>query len=135
MAAWSGCHGRQADGCIIADGAESFQAHVAPLHRPFVVLLEQDGTDQANDRGLVGEDPDHIGAALDLPVQPFQWIGAVDLGTMLLGECCLCKHIGLGVIHQRGQLRHPRAQLVGDTAPLLAGGVSIVLGEGGADPG
>src|SRR5215475_6539010 len=35
----SGCHGRQADGCSIAEGAERFQGHVAPLHGPFVILL------------------------------------------------------------------------------------------------
>ena len=34
-----------------------------------------------------------------------------------------------------GQLWPPGAQLVGDTAPLLAGGVSIVLSECRADPG
>jgi hypothetical protein len=59
----------------------------------------------------------------------------VDLGTVLLGEHCNGEHIGLGVIHQRGQLWHPRTQLVGDTAPLLAGGVSSVLGKRCADPG
>jgi hypothetical protein len=88
LAASSGRHGWQTDGCIIADGAESFQAHVASLYCLFVVLLGQDGADQAYDRDLVGEDADHIGAALDLPIQPFEWIGAVDLGTVLLGERC-----------------------------------------------
>jgi hypothetical protein len=75
LAAWSGCHGGQADGCSIADRAESFQGHVASLNRPFIVLLKQDGADQTYDGGLVGEDADHIGALLDPAFQAFQWIG------------------------------------------------------------
>jgi hypothetical protein len=31
----------QADGGIVAETGEGFQTHVSPLHRPFVVLLEQ----------------------------------------------------------------------------------------------
>jgi hypothetical protein len=38
-----------------------------------------------------------------------QRIRAVDLGTVLLGERGKGQYIGLGVIHQRGQLWHPRA--------------------------
>jgi hypothetical protein len=37
---------------------------------PFVVLLSQDGADQPDQRGAVGEDADHNGAAAGLPVQP-----------------------------------------------------------------
>ena len=43
------------------------------------VLLEQDSADQASDGVLVGEDGDDIGAALDLAIGAFRWIGAVDL--------------------------------------------------------
>ena len=43
-----------------------FNLHVAVLQLPFVVLLEQHGADQPDNRGLVGEDPDDIGAAFDL---------------------------------------------------------------------
>jgi hypothetical protein len=35
------------------------------------VGLDQDGPDEPVDRGRVGEDPDDVGAAFDLPVQPF----------------------------------------------------------------
>jgi len=45
------------------------------LKLPLVVLLEQDGTDEADDGVLVGEDADDVGAALDLLVQPLEWIG------------------------------------------------------------
>jgi hypothetical protein len=43
----SGCHGRQPDDGIIADGRDGFQRHVTrTLDRPFVVLFEQDGIDE-----------------------------------------------------------------------------------------
>jgi len=35
-------------------------------------LLEQHRADQADDRGLVGEDADDIGAAFDFLVEPLQ---------------------------------------------------------------
>jgi P27 family predicted phage terminase small subunit len=38
---------------------------------PLIVDLEQDRARQAGDRGLVGEDAHHVGAALDLLVDPF----------------------------------------------------------------
>ena len=65
---------------MLAQWSDGFQGHVAgALHRPFIVLLEQDGADQAGDGVLVGEDADDVGAALDLAIEAFQWIGAVDL--------------------------------------------------------
>ena len=51
---FSGCHGGQADGGIIADGGERLKAHVAALDGPLVVLLQQDGPDQAGDGCFVG---------------------------------------------------------------------------------
>jgi hypothetical protein len=56
---------RKADGGIIAQRRDGFQRHVAgTLDRPFVVLLEQDRTDETNDRVLVGEDADDFGGAV-----------------------------------------------------------------------
>ncbi len=80
-----GCLGGHPAVWIIAEAGEGFQGHVAALHGRFVVLLEQNGADQADD-GLgqvrcpsVREDADDVGAALDLAVQPLQRVGAVDL--------------------------------------------------------
>jgi HD-GYP domain-containing protein (c-di-GMP phosphodiesterase class II) len=42
---------------------EDFGAHVATLFGPLVGLLGEDGADESDDRGTVGEDPDHVGAA------------------------------------------------------------------------
>ena len=69
----SDCHGAQADGGILAQRGDGFQRHIAgTLDGPFVVLLEQDGTDQAIDSLLVVEDADHIGATLNLAVEPLE---------------------------------------------------------------
>jgi hypothetical protein len=46
-----------------------------------IVPREQDGTDQAG-RG----DADDLGAALDLAIQLYQWIGRVELGPVVLGK-------------------------------------------------
>jgi hypothetical protein len=54
---------------------DRFQAHVpAALHRPLVVLFEQQGTDETCNRMLVGQYPDHIGAPLDPSVEKFDRI-------------------------------------------------------------
>ncbi len=39
----------------MADLGQGFQCHVSAANGPLVVLLEQDGADQAGDGGLVGE--------------------------------------------------------------------------------
>lgn len=54
---------------------------------------------------------------------------------MLDGEAHVGQDVVLGIVHQGGELRHPRPELIGDLPPLLAGGLGVVLGEGGADPG
>jgi hypothetical protein len=78
----SGCRGGQLDERIIAQRCEGFQCHVArPRDSPLIVLLEQDGTDQAGNG-----DADNLGAALDLTVQSYQWIGRVDLGPVVPGK-------------------------------------------------
>ena len=81
----SGGQDGQADEGIIADGGDAFQGHVAAaLDGPFVVLLEEQSADQAEDGVVVGEDADHLGSALDLAVQPLQRVGGVDLGPVIL---------------------------------------------------
>ena len=55
----------------------AFDLHISVLELPLVILLEQYGADEANDAVLVGEDADDIGTALDLLVQPLEWVGRV----------------------------------------------------------
>jgi hypothetical protein len=66
----SGCHGRQLEDRILTQWSDSFQGHLAgALHGPFIVLLKQDGADQAGNGVLVGKDADDVGAALDLAIK------------------------------------------------------------------
>jgi hypothetical protein len=79
LAGWtavSGCDSWQTDGGIIAQRSDGFEAHVASaLHGPFIILFEQQRTDESNDGGLVGEDADDVAAPLDLTIESFEWIG------------------------------------------------------------
>jgi hypothetical protein len=49
---------------------QRLDGEVPPSNGPLVVLLGEDAANQADNCALVGEDPDHVGAALDLFVQP-----------------------------------------------------------------
>ena len=60
----AGCEGE-------AGAGEDVEAEVAAAFGPFVVLLGQDGADEADQGVAVGEDPDDVGAPADLPVQAF----------------------------------------------------------------
>ena len=101
----AGCHGGQADEGIIAQGCDGFQGHVAgALDGPLVVLLEQDGADEADDGGLVGEDADDLGAALDLAVEALERVGRVQLGPVRRREGHVGEHVVLGLVHQGGEL-------------------------------
>ena len=64
---------------------------------PFLVLLEQDGADQAGDGLPVGEDLDNVGAALDLAVETLDGVVGPDLGPVLPGEGCERGQVRLGV--------------------------------------
>lgn len=57
------------DGGREAAAGEDFESEVAASFGPFVALFDQHGPYEADDRVAVGEDPDHIRAAADLPVQ------------------------------------------------------------------
>ena len=92
--------GRKPDSGIIAQSDQSFQGHVAAADGPFVVLLQHERADQAHDRGLVGEDGHHIGAALDLAIEAFDRIGRMQLRPMLFRERHVTEHVVFGVVHQ-----------------------------------
>jgi hypothetical protein len=59
----------------------------------------------------------------------------VQLGTVLGREAHVGEHVGLGLVHQGGQLGDLGPELVGDAAPLLLCRLNVVLGEGGGDEG
>jgi hypothetical protein len=81
------CHRRQADDRIIGDRGDCLKGHVTgALDGPLVVLLEQDRPDEAGDGGLVGEDADDLGAALDLAIEALERVGRVELCPVLGGK-------------------------------------------------
>src|SRR5512132_4447543 len=82
---------------------------------------------------LVGEDADDLGTALDLAVEAFERIGAVNFGPMIFGEGHIRQHVRLGLVQEGGEPAVRWTELVGDLAPLGLGGVGIVLGEGGGN--
>ena len=51
------------------DLGQGIDTHVAAGHLSLIMLLGQDGIDQAKDRGSVGADTHYIASAPDLPVQ------------------------------------------------------------------
>jgi hypothetical protein len=77
----SGGHGGQLDEGIVAQRCHGFQGHVAgALHGPFIVLFEEDSTNEPDDGLVIGEDADDLGAALDLAVEALERVGRVQLG-------------------------------------------------------
>jgi hypothetical protein len=60
----------------MAQWSDGFQGHVAgTLHGPLIVLLEQQGADQADDGSFVWKDTDDLAAPFDLAVEPLERIG------------------------------------------------------------
>lgn len=63
------------------------------LNGLFVVLLDQDRSDEAHDGVLVDEDADYFGPPLDLAVKAFDRVGGEQLGPVLRRE----RHVGQDV--------------------------------------
>jgi hypothetical protein len=81
------------------------------------------------------EDADDLSAPLDLAIDSFQRVGAVDLLPVVFGKAHEGEHIGFGLVHQDGKLCHLGSDLIGHLTPLGAGHFSILLGKGGGDEG
>lgn len=81
---------------VNAHTGEGFDGHGTPADEPLVVLLSDEGTDQADHRGALGEDADDVGAPADLPVEPLLGIVRPDLAPVLVGEGALPAATRLG---------------------------------------
>jgi hypothetical protein len=57
---------------LVQFGHRQFREDAAAIELPFLLLLQQQRTHQADDRGVVGKDADDAGAALDLLVEALQ---------------------------------------------------------------
>lgn len=86
MHGYSASHSGQPSRGSIAEALEALELHVAPLQAPLVALLEQHGADQARDGAVIGEDAHHVGAALDLGIEPLERVGRVDLQPVRPGK-------------------------------------------------
>jgi hypothetical protein len=75
-----------------------FFGHVAAFgDLPFVVLFDDDGGDEAEGCGVVGENPDHVDPAFDFTVDAFTRVGGPDLAPVLDGEAGEGEEIFAGV--------------------------------------
>jgi hypothetical protein len=60
---------------LLVTRGEGFKTHAAARDSPFLVGLEHQGADEANDGIVVREDADDVGAALDFAVHAFERVG------------------------------------------------------------
>jgi len=130
----SACHGGQADDGILAQGSDGFQRHVTcALNGPFVVLLEQDCPDEADNRRLVGKDTTTSVRRLTAPLKPFERVGGMQFGAVLFGlrreARIVCRYIsvaqpGIGFRHRRdpGQNQLLWNAILQEPATAKAGG-------------
>lgn len=79
-------HDEEPARCIVTERSKAFKLRVTTLRLPLLVLFEQQRSDQAHDRGLVGEDPHDVDATLDLGVQALQGFGRANLQPVRCGE-------------------------------------------------
>ena len=68
-----------------------------------------------------------------LLVEPFEGIGAVQLGAQLLGQLHEREHVVLGRVHQFGGFVELRSHVVSHFPPLAVCILRCLLGESGAD--
>jgi hypothetical protein len=77
------------------------------------VLLDAEHADEPDQRAVVGEDADDVGAAADLAVEAFERVGRPELAPVVGGKAVEGEDVGLGVFEQGGHLAERPFQ-VGD---------------------
>lgn len=76
-----------ADDRIIAHRGDCLKGHVAGSRDgPFIVLLTQQRTDEAEDSVVIREDANGFCGALHLAIEPFDLACRMKLGPMLFGK-------------------------------------------------
>jgi hypothetical protein len=66
-------------GVVTTRTGEHVETEIAAPLDPLIVLHGEDGSDEADQRGAVGEDPDHIGSPADFLIEALLRIVAPDL--------------------------------------------------------
>jgi hypothetical protein len=114
----------------LVDEGHGFLGEVAAFaDGPVVVLFEQDGANQADRRGVVGEDPDDVRAALDLLVDPLERVCRGDLAPVGARERGVGGHVGLGIFEEFGGLGELRLEQPDDVTQLSSGPGGVGLSE------
>jgi hypothetical protein len=98
-----------------------------------VIGLDRQHGDQPDQRGVVGEDPDDVGAPGDLAVEALKRIRRSDLGPVLGREGVEGQHVGLGLLEQRRDFRQPALELLDGVTQPPARLVTVACGEDRAD--
>ena len=111
------------DVVVAEDEREGLLGEVAAADEPFVVLLDQQRAGEPDRAGVVGEDPDDVGAAADLAVDALQRVGRAELGPVRGGEAVERQQVLLGGLEQLGDLRR-RAARRSMTSPKRRGAPS-----------
>lgn len=74
-------------------------AEIAALsNAPFVVGLDVDRGDETKCRGVVGQDPNDVGASFDLGVEPFERVHRPDLLPVVRREAAKGRDFFVGVL-------------------------------------
>jgi hypothetical protein len=98
-----------------------------------VVLLDAEHPSQADQRLVVGEDPDDVGASADLLVEALKRVGGAQLAPVRRREGVEGQDVGLGVLEQRGDLRHAPLQMRDGLGEPIACLVDVLGVEDRAD--
>jgi hypothetical protein len=85
-----------------------------------VVLLDQQHAGEPDQRRVVGEDADDVGATADLAVDAFERVRRAQLGPVLGGEAIEGEQVLLGLGEQLGDLRRGRRELLDHRRDALA---------------
>ena len=66
-------------GGFLEELAQRLHVEIAVGVDPFLVGLDREGTDEAQAARFVGEDPDDVGAALELLIETFEQVGGFEM--------------------------------------------------------
>ena len=103
-------------------------AEVALADEPFVVLLDDEAGGETDQRAVVGEDADDVGAAADLAVDPLERVRRAELGPVVGREGVEGEQVLLGLGEQVGDRGQRLAQPLERGAEQLACLLAIVNG-------
>jgi len=103
---------------VLEDQGERFLGEVAPADEPLVVLLDQHRADEADCRGVVGEDADDVRSAPNLLVEPLERVGAAELWPVRGREAVEGQEVFFGCLEQLCDLRQRVTEALQDLADL-----------------